>query len=134
MRCTVILIFLAGCATAAEPPVQSAPPDAAAVTEAAVEQTDTGEAQARGDDSAAEDSPAEETDTQEVTKVFVESENFRYSMTLRRPNETDPRIMCSYGRRTGSHFHQKYCRTTEESEQEREAARKFFREARRKGN
>ncbi|MDH3589521.1 MAG: hypothetical protein OEQ74_08965 [Gammaproteobacteria bacterium] len=122
LRCTVILLMVAGCVATPELPPNPAstgvPADADSATEEALANPGT----------------VAEVDEEGGTEIIVESETFQYSMTLRGPDGSNPRIMCSYGKRTGSHHYQKYCRTTEVSDQEREAARKFFEEARRRGD
>ncbi len=144
LRCTPILFLLAGCASAPveqagqpggdvalaqEPAAAPAERAAGVATPEAVAEAAT---EAAGDADPAEAADSKETDGIE-SQVTVMSDNFQYSMTLKLPNGK-PDIRCSYGKRTGSHVQDKHCRTTHDAQRERDAARDFFDEARRKGS
>lgn len=142
-RITICLICLASGATAfaeapkgqqeagAETSAASAAAEPAAAKNAAPEPGAADEEAAR----AADANESEADDEGVITTTVVQGERFRYSMTLRRAGTNEPGIVCSYDRRTGSHFRHRYCRTDEMAKLERQAAREFLEKAaRNRGN
>lgn len=140
--CLLPLAVSAGEPAASEPdPVTESAPAAQAAPADADEARDE---QAAGEDVEAvassraadgEAAGAARDNAEEVTTTVVRGERFVYSMTLKRAGSALPRITCSEGRRTGSHFRHRYCRTDEMAVLEREAAQEWLREAaRNRGN
>lgn len=137
---TFCLAPLAATLVAAEAPETDAgatvaePVPAEAGAEATQPAAATETASTADDPSTFSDKPAA-AEGEEVTTTVVRGERFVYSMTLKRAGSSLPGIRCSEGRRTGSHFRHRYCRTDEMAELEREAAQEFLREAsRNRGN
>ncbi|MBT8143412.1 MAG: hypothetical protein KJO55_01855 [Gammaproteobacteria bacterium] len=81
-----------------------------------------------------ESDTASENEATEVSTVVAGNERFRYTMKLVRKHAPNQRMVCSQGRRTGSHKNRTYCRTEAMAKEEKEAAREFLLEAMRHKN